>query len=217
MGNAAQNNACCAERVKLSGSNRIHIECRKSIDDADVALVRYLVGMGTDPLSFEDSETGRGALHWAAFNGHSKLVEVLLLCSDSILPDMIARTDLTGRTALSLASFFGHADIVKLLCSEMREEDISLVDKKGRTALHMACGKNHADVVRVLLTHMSKENIERKDFEGRTCVDCGRDFPEIVSLLGRKGLTPRPASKRETRSTATKEDDTKERPQNSLD
>ena len=86
----------------------------------------------------------RSVLHYAAFDGHTECVRLLLPNNCNV-----DTQDDEGWTAVILASQEGHAEIVKLICQEHPE--LSLKSKIGRNALHSACFNGHTEIVKTLL------------------------------------------------------------------
>ena len=86
-------------------------------------------------------ESGRSALHIAAYYGHQSLVKLFLETEVNI-----NEQDDEGRTALMLAVERGHSAVVAELVKE--GADVSLKDKKGMTAVLFA---DRYDVVRPLV------------------------------------------------------------------
>ncbi|KAF4522686.1 hypothetical protein B566_EDAN010467 [Ephemera danica] len=80
----------------------------------------------------QGDDHGFSPLHWAAKEGHTKLVEMLMQRG--------ARVGATNRgddTPLHLAAAHGHRDIVHMLLRQ--RADINFTNEHGNTALHYAC------------------------------------------------------------------------------
>lgn len=98
-----------------------------------------------DPI---DPESSSRALYWAARQGHSACVILLLQ-----QPGCDAQSFATKSQApLLAAAQFGHLDCVLTLLKDARV-NINIQDYSGRTALSSAVGNNHAEVVTALLGH----------------------------------------------------------------
>lgn len=90
--------------------------------------------------------TNSTALHTAAAQGHTEVVN-LLLETDSNLAK-IARNN--GKSVLHTAARMGHLEVVKALL----DKDPSIgfkTDRKGQTALHMAIKGQNVEIVRELI------------------------------------------------------------------
>ena len=109
-------------------------------------------------------EEQRTALLFAAFNGHTLVVK-LLLDSGALL----SQRDGVGRTALMFAATGDNAEAVELLLEAGAE--VNAVDTgEGFTALMHAAAEGHANVVKVLLKHNADPALRDKDG------DSARDF-----------------------------------------
>ena len=98
-----------------------------------------------DPI---DPESSSRALYWAARQGHSACVILLLQ-----QPGCDAQSFATESQApLLAAAQFGHLDCVLSFLKDARV-NINIQDNSGRTALSTAVGNNHAEVVTALLGH----------------------------------------------------------------
>ena len=162
----------------------------------DLAEVeRLVVGCGVDP-NVQDKD-GYTPLHYAAWKGHHKVVELLL--EHGANPN-IQKHD--GETPLHLAVWEGHHKVVELLLEHGANPNIQenkygytplhdavnrcLKNKFGRTPLHFTVSRYHVvDVVRVLLDHGADPTI--RDNKGRTPLDYGSHCEEIIEELRRGG------------------------------
>ncbi|KAL4782291.1 hypothetical protein BJX76DRAFT_349497 [Aspergillus varians] len=84
-------------------------------------------------------DAGMTALHWAAYNGHTEVVEIL-----SSRKGSLATVNVAKRTALHLAAMNSQFAVVELL---LRKQ--ALVETRchsGLTALHYACLANSANI-----------------------------------------------------------------------
>ncbi|KAM0544534.1 hypothetical protein ACHAPJ_011751 [Fusarium lateritium] len=126
------------------------------------AIVKQLLGRNAN-IERKGTEHHMTALSWAAANGNTETVKVLLeLGAD---PDS---EDRNGRTPLAWAALQGHSSLVKLLLQTGVRPDSK--DHKGRTPLSIACVKGDETIVRSLLQY--DVDIEQTDKEGRTPLSC---------------------------------------------
>lgn len=109
-----------------------------------------ILSLGFDPNTPEPS-TGKTALIFAAREGHSHLVALLMgLQSRRVDPNL---TDNDGTTALMIAAQRGHDNVVSMLLNDPRV-DPNLTNGKGQTAYMLAIENNHPQVV----STMSKDS-----------------------------------------------------------
>jgi ankyrin repeat protein len=97
-------------------------------------------------------DAGMTALHWAAYNGHTEIVEILCSKKGSTLK----RVNVAGRTALHLAAMNSQFPVVELLLR--KEMPMEGRCQSGLTALHYACLADSFEIARLLL--MSGADIE---------------------------------------------------------
>ena len=81
-------------------------------------LAQIFLDNGAD-ISIEDDNYKRTALHFAALNGHLKIVDALLKKGADVY-----KKDMAGKTPLDYASKYGHEKVSKLLKSSGAEVDI---------------------------------------------------------------------------------------------
>jgi uncharacterized protein len=89
-------------------------------------------------------EDRRTSLSWAAENGHTEIVQILLNANANIE----AASSFWGQTALSLAAENGHTEVVQLLLNA--KANIEAADKDRRTSLSWAAENGHAEIVKLL-------------------------------------------------------------------
>ncbi|XP_010542613.1 PREDICTED: ankyrin repeat-containing protein At5g02620 isoform X2 [Tarenaya hassleriana] len=123
------------------------------------------------------------ALHTAATQGHSEVVDFLLELGSGLVS--IAKSN--GKTALHSAARNGHVEVVKVLLET--EPAIAVrTDKKGQTALHMAAKGTNVTVVEELIKadrSSSSSSINMVDTKGNTALHIAarKGRTEIVRLL----------------------------------
>ena len=128
-----------------------------------------------------------GPLGWAARNGHSGVVEILLGRGE-INPD---KSDNRGRTPLSHAAGNGHSGVVEILLGR-GETNPDRPDNDGQTPLSFAALKGHEEVVKILLKR-KQVNPDRPDDHGRTPLSYAAKNGHsgvVKILLGREEVNP---------------------------
>jgi len=116
--------------------------------NGDLAGVQAELDKGVDVDEGDDSWPEMTSLHYAAGEGHTKVVELLIANG----ADVNAK-DEVGWTPLHLAAYWGGKDIVELLIAT--GADVNAKDKHGETPLDFAHG-----VVATLLRHGAKTGYE---------------------------------------------------------
>jgi hypothetical protein len=109
---------------------------------------------------------GWTALHYAAWSGHDKVVEILLQHHADV-----NKQDNDGSTALHRAAWSGHDKVVEILLQH--HADVNKQDKYESTALHRAALSGHCEVITMLLTTLSS-------------FDLANDFQDTSLLKGSK-------------------------------
>lgn len=122
------------------GTSPLHIAARIG----DERIVTLLLETRRANLNARDY-SGATPMHWAAANGHPKVVIDLL--ERGAQPDA---TDLSDATPLHDAAWAGHAEVADALLKAGAQVDA--VDAHGRTALHAAALLSQPDLVAVLLS-----------------------------------------------------------------
>ena len=149
----------------------------------DVAAVRTLLKQGADVNAAQGD--GMTALHWAALNGETELVSMLLYAG----ANWRAMTRLGGYLPIHLAAHAGAAPIVELLLNA--GADVGVRTSTGATALMLAAASGNAKAVDVLLARGAEINAT-ENAHGQTALmfaaAAGR--ADVVRLLLARGATP---------------------------
>ena len=135
----------------------------------------------------EGDFSGRGPLAWAARNGHSGVVEILL-GREEVSPD---RPDNDGRTPLSYAAENGDEGVVEMLLGR-GETNPSKSGIYGQTPLSYAARNGHEGVVEMLLGR-GGTNPDRPDNDGQTPLSHAAENGHegmVKILLGREEVNP---------------------------
>ena len=151
-------------------------------------VVEWLLKNHRDEINIEAKEvTGMTALDYASFNGHSKIVSMLIdagsnvedTTNERLTPLLIACTMgqykcveiLVNKGNASLkqtpdsfsplifASYHGSADIIEFLLSTKKIGSINEIDAERKTALHYSASHNFYQATKVLLEHGANPNL----------------------------------------------------------
>lgn len=116
---------------------------------------------GTQAVNWKDID-GRIALHWAALNGNTDVLLLLILSGASLNAKSVH-----GDTPLHCAAIRGRTDCLKILLNEgaLRSQP----DEDGDTALHVASSRGHIECVKLLI--QCGAVINTKNFAGQTPYD----------------------------------------------
>jgi ankyrin repeat protein len=137
-------------RVLLEGSVKLDASARPPLTLAAEGghrdLVQMLLDHGADHHWF--LENGDSALHRAAANGHSEVIQVLLY--PFVADGLLQHQNHNGHTPLFTAASHGHAEAVKLLLAAGADARI-VGDPGGQTPLLRAVLNQHWSVVQALL------------------------------------------------------------------
>ncbi|KAH6620967.1 hypothetical protein B0J18DRAFT_212304 [Chaetomium sp. MPI-SDFR-AT-0129] len=142
----------------------------KTVCGGHTAAVKTLLGMGAQ-VDCRDVN-GVTPLAWAAQNGHSALVKLLLDTGKVEIVLGIGKVDIDrkdivfSQTPLFWAAQNGHDAVVKLLL-DTGKVNIDSRDYNGQTPLFWAAQNGHDAVVKLLLD-TGKVNIDSRDNNGQT-------------------------------------------------
>jgi ankyrin repeat protein len=143
-----------------SGQTALH--CAASCASELVSLVELLLRLGADPTSVDDE--GRTALHYAAGQGHSNIIKLLLARNSTLAAE---KDEGSEQTALHIAAKKGHARAVRVLLNQ----SIMPLDQKARygiTPLQFAAGCGSAEVVILLIGKGAM--VQAEDDKGKTAL-----------------------------------------------
>lgn len=137
-------------------------------------------------------------LHYAAREGHIKIIETLLLNGVYVDSGMVAdnnylhiNTQITGKTPLYYAVQSGHIRVIELLLN--RRATVNPSDRSGKTPLHYAVQSDHIGVIELLLSKGA--NVNAVDSKRMTpfyyAVQSGHI--EVIELLLDRGATVNPS------------------------
>jgi ankyrin repeat protein len=148
---------------------------REAARNGDLAKVEKAIEEGVDVNGADEDR--RTALMLSAFDGHHRIVQLLL--------DHGARhndRDATNRSALVYAASGRNPETVEVLLDA--GADINVTDNgEGWTALMFAAAEGNVAVVRLLLAHGADRS--RRDVDGETAKQFAakNGHPEVVQLL----------------------------------
>ena len=126
------------------GLNLLHFACAKG----NLECVQYLIQKGYNVYS-RDGEQAT-PLHWAAFRGHTSIVEYLgTVVASSLQCNSNENTnhDKLGQVPIEMGQLTA--------LEQLRVGITDLVNKHSQTPLHVACKQGHLDVVKVLIKKMN--------------------------------------------------------------
>ena len=133
-------------------------------------------------MGHRDSKS-RTAIHFAANNGHTEIVELLLEQNIEANP-----SDLAGFTPLHLACMNGHFEIVQIYCAKktpnLSNINFNARDPHGRTPFHYAAIHGHLKMTKLLLdiNEVEKNTVDNYGFTPFLTAK-NRGHTEIVRLL----------------------------------
>lgn len=122
-------------------------------------------------------QNGYTALHWAAAEGHLRILRALL---QSNRVNVQARTK-SGATALHWASGQGSLEAVKQLL--VNKANPQTEDDQGETPLFWSCTNGHPQIVNVLL--VAKANPAQKDRDGLSVIEVAQSNEKQSTKHGR--------------------------------
>tara|TARA_Y100001970_G_scaffold36092_1_gene44617 strand:+ start:359 stop:1027 length:669 start_codon:yes stop_codon:yes gene_type:complete len=168
-----------SERIKKGEYNDLFIS---AVEQGLVGVVKYLLNLGVDTeIKYGEVVYDVGtALHYAAYEGHTEIVKLLLDAGADkdvmvflaqtplhwalmeghteivkLLLDVGARAHGIGgyETPLHVAARDGHTEIVKLLLDAGADVDVDVYDDNWCTPLEYAESEGHSAIVSLIKTH----------------------------------------------------------------
>lgn len=133
-----------------------------------------------------DYSNGRNGLWWAAKEGHSAVIRLLLENGANPLHQLHERAERAGTSPVHMAAQHGHTRSVAILLEKGGSTEQE--DKNGDRPLHFACREGHEEVVKLILeSGSSSQLVDARNRAGQTPEDIVRaaGFERIVSLFQR--------------------------------
>ncbi|MCG8340363.1 MAG: ankyrin repeat domain-containing protein [Cytophagales bacterium] len=121
--------------------------------NGDVENVRRAISKGVNVNETKDGY-GKTALHWAAENGHRKVVELLLGNGAQV-----EVTDKASQTPLHLAVEKGHNEVVSLLLD--RDAGMNAKNNHSQTSLHLVVEKKEEEMVKMIVEKGREEELTK--------------------------------------------------------
>uniref|UniRef100_A0A674EK83 Serine/threonine-protein phosphatase 6 regulatory ankyrin repeat subunit A-like n=1 Tax=Salmo trutta TaxID=8032 RepID=A0A674EK83_SALTR len=177
-------NGSCPLHLASAGGHtevvKVLLEAGASVAEEDAVKIMHLAQINSfkSSLTFSSSQEGMTAIHLAAKNGHTHIMDVL----KGSLSFKITSSK-TGLTALHVAARFGQVDFVREILTKvpatMRSgipnsnsgEGIPVQQppsESGYTPLHLAAQSGHESVVRMLLNSPGVQADKVTDIQGST-------------------------------------------------
>lgn len=137
---------------------------RIATEDTQLATMKLLLQRGAKITADESEWT---PLHWAACNGQTKILALLLAHGADI--NAFTHED---HTPLHMAANNEHPEAVQQLLAE--GADVTLADyEEGWTALHQAVHRNRPDIIKALIA--AGANIHQEDLDGDSALSMAED------------------------------------------
>ncbi|KAL8707961.1 MAG: hypothetical protein Q9220_007104 [cf. Caloplaca sp. 1 TL-2023] len=187
--------------VEVVGGEQSKTPCHLTAVGGHGETMRLLLARGASIDTC--NKAGRSLLHFAAGNGHDKLVGWLLDHG----ADIAAKTNDYGWTSLLDATSNGYLSVVTMLIQ--RGADPRAAIRTGLTALHLSAMHKHPEIAELLIKHGA--DVNALDVEGWTILHCAilNRQARLVDLLLLRGVDVNSSSKDVSpplHTAATKED-----------
>ncbi|CCW68738.1 unnamed protein product [Phytomonas sp. Hart1] len=121
------------------------LNCARYNDDGDINLLQDYLDRNPENIDSQDNQ-GRTAVHMAAANDHTKILEVLFQFNPR--PDL---ANIEGNTALHFSALNNRVSAAKLLLRKGWKANVTNIF--NRTPLHLIQGKGFEEMETVLLSH----------------------------------------------------------------
>ncbi len=137
--------------------------------------------LGEELKSIVNEVKNKTPLHFAAYNGHAEVLELLL--KDGANVD---ERNANNSTPLHFAAQEGHVKAVELLLKHNADTSLQSDVNGGYTALHFAADEGHVEVVELLIEKGA--NIDARNNDGYKPIHLAakEDHIEIVELLSKQ-------------------------------
>lgn len=149
----------------------------RAAESGDKEIVQMLLATGKVDINGRDGEHKETALIWAAKNGHTAIVELLLDAG----ADVNVKEQELGETALTLAIENGHETIVQALLD--KGADVHQRDFSGHTPLFTTTWQNGGTMMKLLLDRGVDVNARNEDEQTPIFITCAYGSVELAKLL----------------------------------
>lgn len=148
-----------------------------AVKHRSIAITKQLLEHGMDVNARSDHH-GYTALHWAAENGDTDMVSLVLQYKADMSLRLNARYYNSHATAFHLAVKNGHVDAAFVILAEQGRSTVNLPDSDGNTPLHLAASAGQRNMVDALLALAETAQITNN--EGETAL-------HMIALSGYRG------------------------------
>lgn len=149
----------------------------RAAESGDKEIVQMLLATGEVDINGRDGEHKETPLIWAAKNGHTAIVKLLLDAG----ADVNVKEQELGETALTLAIENGHETIVQALLD--RGADVHQRDFSGHTPLFTTTWQNGGTMMKLLLDRGVDVTARNEDEQTPMFSTCAYGNVELVKLL----------------------------------
>ncbi|MGD0815313.1 MAG: ankyrin repeat domain-containing protein [Verrucomicrobiota bacterium] len=145
-----------------------------------VLRLHHSFGFGRGVLVFTTDNNGWTPLHWAAYEGHMDLAELMLNNKAEV-----DANNKNGDTPLNRAAAKGHKSVAELLLAHKAE--VNAKNYAGWTPLHEAAFEGHKETTELLLG--SKADVNARNNMGQTPMHLAtlKGHKDVAELLSQHG------------------------------